>query len=166
VKSVTSLVSTDVIALLRPLQKVIRETSQLIQASPWSLLTGPSSSQHGNTPSTSNVSYILQSPASQVPMPMTPASAALGPAVQATVPSAPQSASYNTTMFQGNVFERADQLLSMGGSSAFSSRAGTMTWASLGSNGEGPGSVGSGSTFSPTNGMNGGLRYGSGKVVF
>ncbi|KFY87477.1 hypothetical protein V498_07148, partial [Pseudogymnoascus sp. VKM F-4517 (FW-2822)] len=120
VKSVTSLISTDVIALLRPLQKVIRETSQLIQASPWSFLTGPSSGSghgpgqhHTNHPSNAS-SYALQSP--QVAMPMTPASAALGPAVQATVPSAPQSAGYNTAMFQGNVFERADALLSMGGS--------------------------------------------------
>ncbi|KFY61848.1 hypothetical protein V496_04834, partial [Pseudogymnoascus sp. VKM F-4515 (FW-2607)] len=115
VKSVTSLISTDVIALLRPLQKVIRETSQLIQASPWSFLTGPSSGSghgpgqhHTNHPSNAS-SYALQSP--QVAMPMTPASAALGPAVQATVPSAPQSAGYNTAMFQGNVFERADALL-------------------------------------------------------
>lgn len=93
-------------------------------------------------------------------MPMTPASAALGPAVQATVPSAPQSAGYNTGMFQGNVFERADALLSMGGSSAFSSRAGTMTWTG---SGEGQGAGGAGGTFSPTNGM---VRYGGGKVVF
>lgn len=169
VKSVTSLISTDVIALLRPLQKVIRETSQLIQASPWSFLTGPSSgsgpsgqhhTNHTNHHSTSTASsYALQSP--QVAMPMTPASAALGPAVQATVPSAPQSAGYNTSMFQGNVFERADALLSMGGSSAFSSRTGTMTgWAG---SGEGPGGTGGGGTFSPTNGM---VRYGGGKVVF
>ncbi|KFY27895.1 hypothetical protein V493_03222 [Pseudogymnoascus sp. VKM F-4281 (FW-2241)] len=166
VKSVTPLISTDVIALLRPLQKVIRETSQLIQASPWSFLTGPSSgpgpgqhhTNHTNHPSTSTTSYALQSP--QVAMPMTPASAALGPAVQATVPSAPQSAGYNTAMFQGNVFERADALLSMGGSSAFSSRAGTMTW---GGSGEGSTAGGTGGTFSPPNGM---TRYGGGKVVF
>ncbi|OBT86362.1 hypothetical protein VE02_03804 [Pseudogymnoascus sp. 03VT05] len=166
VKSVTSLISTDVIALLRPLQKVIRETSQLIQASPWSFLTGPSSgpggqhhASHANHHSTStSSSYALQSP--QVAMPMTPASAALGPAVQATVPSAPQSAGYGTGMFQGNVFERADALLSMGGSSAFSSRAGTMTaWGGSG-DGQTPGGPG---TFSPTNGM---VRYGGGKVVF
>lgn len=165
VKSVTSLISTDVIALLRPLQKVIRETSQLIQASPWSFLTGPSSNSgpgpgqhHTNHPSNAS-SYALQSP--QIAMPMTPASAALGPAVQATVPSAPQSAGYNTAMFQGNVFERADALLSMGGSSAFSSRAGTMTsWA--GSGDGGPVAGGGAGTFSPTNGV---VRYG-GKVVF
>ncbi|OBT65270.1 hypothetical protein VE03_04655 [Pseudogymnoascus sp. 23342-1-I1] len=166
VKSVTSLIPTDVIALLRPLQKVIRETSQLIQASPWSFLTGPSSGSgpgpapgqhhHTNHPSTAS-SYALHSP--QVAMPMTPASAALGPAVQATVPSAPQSAGYGTGMFRGDVFERADALLSMGGNSAFSSRAATMTsWA-----GGGDGATaGGGGTFSPTNGM---VRYG-GKVVF
>lgn len=55
-------------------------------------------------------------------MPMTPQSAALGPAVQATVPSTPSS-SYNA-MFSGNVFERADALLSI---NAGSSRTATMT---------------------------------------
>jgi len=187
VKTITPLLSTDVIALLRPLQKVIRETSQLIQVSPWSFLAGPGSGSQSNGNGANgngngNGVYNLQSPASQFSLPMTPASAALGPAVQATVPSTPASASYNATMFQGNVFERADALLSMVNSSAFSSRAGTMTSNSTmgsGSNttmstmttnyGEGPGSGGQGpgGTFSPTNGsgINGGMRYG-GKVVF
>lgn len=54
---------------------------------------------------------------------MTPASAALGPAVQATVPSTPHSASYNA-MFTGNVFERAEALLS---SNVSHSRSGTLS---------------------------------------
>lgn len=119
-KSLSASFPTDVIILLRPLQKAIKETSRLIQTSPWAFLAAP------QTNGMSNGSYTAQSPASQVPLPMTPQSAALGPAVQATVPSTPQSASYNA-MFSGNIFERADALLSMNGSSVSSSRTGTMT---------------------------------------
>ena len=67
-----------------------------------------------------NGAYTVQSPAVQMPLPMTPQSAALGPAVQATVPSTPQSASFNG-IFTGNVFERADALMSMNGTSVVSS---------------------------------------------
>jgi hypothetical protein len=109
-KAVTTLLPwVDVIGLLRPLQKEVKLCSQLIQQSPWS--SNPT-----------NGTYGVQSPVGQMPLPMTPQSAALGPAVQATVPSTPNT-SYNA-MFSGNVFERADALLS---SNAGSSRAGTMT---------------------------------------
>lgn len=100
----------EVIGLLRPLQKEVKACTQLIQQSPWS--SNPSSMANGS-------SYGTQS---QMPLPMTPQSAALGPAVQATVPSTPNT-SYNA-MFSGNVFERADALLSINGGT---SRAGTMT---------------------------------------
>lgn len=154
-KNVTSLLPTDVIVLLRPLQKAVKETGQLIQASPWSFLAsaGPS---NGMT----NGSTYTQSPASQVPLPMTPQSAALGPAVQATVPSTPQSASFNA-VFSGNVFERADTLLSMNSNSTVSSsRTGTMS-SVLGGN---DGSMTPASMLSPMHSMN--LRYNSGKVSF
>jgi hypothetical protein len=147
----TTLLPMDVIGLLRPLQKVVKETSQLIQTSPWSFLTAPQSS-HGSA-------YTTQSPASQVPLPMTPQSAALGPAAQATVPSTPQSASY-TSMFGGSMFERADGSLSMNNSS-ISSRNGTMT-SMLSSN---DGSMTPASMLSPMNGF--GMRFnGNGKVTF
>lgn len=144
-KSITALLPNDVIMLLRPLQKSIKECSQLIQSSPWSFLAAPQSS---SAAANSNGIYTIQSPASQVPLPMTPASAALGPAVQATVPSTPQSATYNgayningnggtynaNTIFTGNVFERADTFMAMNGmngmngmNSAASSRSATMT---------------------------------------
>lgn len=156
VKPLTNLLTNDVIALLRPLQKLIRETGQLIQASPWAFLTSNNQNgqQNGGTYST------VQSPASQVPLPMTPASAALGPAVQATVPSTPQSASYSS-MFSGNVFERADALLSMTNSSY--SRAGTMS-SGMGSS---DGTITPSSMLSPMGSFNG-SRYGSsnGKVTF
>lgn len=148
----TSLLSNDVIALLRPLQKAIRETNHLISASPWAFLAFPSQSNgHSNVPS-----YI--SPSSQ--MPMTPASAALGPAVQATIPSTPQSASYSTTMFSGNVFERADALLSMT-NSGLASRTGTM----LSVIGSSEGTITPASILSPMNSVN--TRYnGNNKVLF
>jgi len=146
-KSDSNLLPTDVIILLRPLHKAIREMSSLIQTSPWSYLAAR------QTPNgTTNPSYGGQSQASQVPLPMTPQTAALGPAVQATVPSTPQSASFNA-MFNGNVFERADTLLSMNTSSAVSPRAGTMT-SSIGGN---DGSMTPSSLLSPVNSMN--TRY-------
>ncbi|KAK5090011.1 RAM signaling network component [Lithohypha guttulata] len=46
------------------------------------------------------------------PIPATPLSAALGPAAQATVPSTP-AALYKDSFFKGDVFQRADSLLSM-----------------------------------------------------
>lgn len=148
-KSVTTLLPMEVIALLRPLQKNVKETSQLIHASPWSFLA---------TPQVNGGVYTTRTPASQVPLPMTPQSAALGPAVQATVPSTPQSASYNA-MFSGDVFQRADALLSMNNASM--SRNGTMT-SMLGPN---DGSMTPSSIMSPMNSF--GARYnGNGKVNF
>ena len=123
-KASTNLLPTEVILILRPLQKAIKETSQLIQNSPWSFLAGPQGPSNGLA---TGSSYIARSPASQIPLPMTPQSAALGPAVQATVPSTPGSA---YPMFRGDVFQRADYL-AMNGSVA-SSRTGTMT-SSIGS---------------------------------
>jgi hypothetical protein len=153
----TSLLPNEVIALLRPLQKTIRETGQLIQGSPWSDLAN-SSHTNGTSNGSSYASVGVQSPASQVSMPMTPASAALGPAVQATVPSIPQSASYNA-MFSGNVFERADALLSMTSSANY--RSGTMS-STYGST---DGSAGPASMLSPMSSVN--SRYnGNGKVSF
>ncbi|CZS98374.1 hypothetical protein WAI453_005849 [Rhynchosporium graminicola] len=153
-KSLSAALPTDVIILLRPLQKAIKETSQLIQTSPWAFLATP------QTNGMSNGNYSVQSPASQVPLPMTPQIAALGPAVQATVPSTPQSAAYNG-IFNGNVFDRADTLLSMNGSSVSSSRTGTMTSA-YGSN---DGTATPASIISPMNSL--GSRFnGVNKVSF
>ena len=150
-KAVTYLLPTEVIQLLRPLQKAIKICSQQIKESPWASLATSQSSQ---TPNGS--AYTTRSPVTQG-LPMTPQSAALGPAVQATVPnsSASNENSYNA-MFSKyltldfthllkhlaceclicfncwpacsgrNFFERADSYLSNGGSLA-SSRAGTMT---------------------------------------
>ncbi|KAF5869798.1 putative ram signaling pathway protein [Botrytis fragariae] len=145
VKGVISFIPTEIIVLLRPLQKAIKETGSMITASPWGFLANRQA--NGG----SNGSYTTQSPASQVPLPMTPQSAALGPAVQATVPSTPQSVSFGA-MFNGNVYERADTYLSNG------SRTGTMS-SQLGVN-DGPTIM-----LSPSHYMNN--RFNSnGKVAF
>ena len=153
-KSTTHLLPADVIVLLRPLQKEIKKCGVLIQNSPWSYLAHSQSS----TSILNGSSYTTKFPVSQIPLPMTPQSAALGPAVQATVPSTPQSASYNA-MFSGNVFERADALLSMSGvSSTASSRAGTMSSTS-------DGNMFPSSVLSPLNSMNSRFN-GNGRVAF
>ena len=156
-KNVTTLLPIDVIILLRPLQKIIKETSQLIQASPWSYLT-TLSSQNGIS---NGSAYSTQSPAPQVPLPMTPQSAALGPAVQATVPSTPHSATHNP-MFSGNFFERADAYLSMNGGSVASSRNGMMTSSAMASY---DGTMTPASIISPLNASNSRLN-GNGRMAF
>ncbi|KAI1115503.1 RAM signaling pathway protein [Nemania sp. NC0429] len=111
--------STDVKSQLKPIQISVKETNRLIMASPWANLfrqtghlPGPPSRQPPTHQPPSH--YSSSSSSTQVQLPMTPQSAALGPAVQATVPSTPQSSSF-ANLFSGNVFERADALISMGG---------------------------------------------------
>lgn len=140
-KAITNLLPTEVIVYLRPLQKVVKETGQLIQTSPWAFLAAPQSS-NGST-------YTTQSPASRIPLPMTPQSAALGPAVAATVPAT------SHTMFNGISYERET-------TPSISSRNGTMT-SMLGSN---DGSMTPASLLSPMNGFPGTRYNGNGKVTF
>lgn len=142
----TNLLAPDVIGMLRPLQKIIRETGQTWYASPWSYVSTP------------NQTTGLQTPVSPMPLPMTPASAALGPAVQATVPSTPQSGTYNA-MFSTNVFERADHLLSM--TNGIHSRTGTMT-SSFGSSDS---TSNTGSLFSPGSSTIRRFNGSNGKVI-
>lgn len=114
----------DIRSRLRPIQQAVKETTNLMVSSPWAdfVRQGGGSTQHlspasaqgvtspfspngstsgGNSNGNSNVFAML---------PMTPQSAALGPAVQATVPSTPQSGSF-AGAFSGGVFERADALI-------------------------------------------------------
>ncbi|KAK0706955.1 RAM signaling pathway protein [Lasiosphaeria miniovina] len=107
----------DIKMRLHTIQQSLKETAALMHSSPWAYYAGQA-----------GLDVMISSPYSTqsntpVPLPMTPQSAALGPAVQATVPSTPQSASF-AAAFTGNVFERADALISMGGISM--SRTGTM----------------------------------------
>ncbi|KAJ5214370.1 hypothetical protein N7449_001539 [Penicillium cf. viridicatum] len=128
------LLPADVIILLRPVQKASREAGRLIEVSPWAYLADPDRhpppsalygpplqtphlQHHQTSVSTSalanNPSFqfnMMSSPQS-VTVPATPLSAALGPAAQATVPSTPASA-YSDKFFEGDVFQRADSLLS------------------------------------------------------
>lgn len=154
-RTMTSLLPTEVITLLRPLQKAVKETGFLIQTSPWAFLAAPQPSNGTVNQATVN----MQSPVSQVsqvPLPVTPQSAALGPAVQATVPSTPYSA-----MFSGNVFERADALLSMTTNSNTTSRTGTMTSSSMSADGSM-----SLSPMVPMSSVNSSRFNGNGKVTF
>ncbi|KAL7623920.1 RAM signaling network component [Parahypoxylon ruwenzoriense] len=108
---------------LRPIQISVKETNQLIMNSPWQYLLRHAGNISDVSHHYSSSHYSSNSSVSQMQLPMTPQSAALGPAVQATVPSTPQSASF-ANAFAGNVFERADALISTGGLSM--SRHGTM----------------------------------------
>lgn len=114
----------DIRARLRPIQISVKDTSQVIMASPWAPLFRQAGSFTDQPIYHSPGHYAANSGATQVSLPMTPQSAALGPAAQATVPSTPQSASF-ANAFAGNVFERADALMALGGGYPFS-RTGTM----------------------------------------
>lgn len=99
---------------LRPIQQMIKDTSNLIVQSPWQhLIRAPG--HPGMYPNG------IMSPSN---VPITPQSAALGPAMQATVPVTPQSASF-ARAFHGNVFDRADALIANPGISM--SRSGAMS---------------------------------------
>ncbi|KAI1269571.1 RAM signaling pathway protein [Xylariaceae sp. FL1019] len=121
--------SGEVKSRLPLIQASIKEANNLIMASPWGVLfkhTGQfsdSRNTHGPNHYSSNSTHT------QIQLPMTPQSAALGPAVQATVPSTPQSGSF-AKAFAGDVFERADTLISQGGLSMPISRTNTMNSAS------------------------------------
>lgn len=123
----------DIVVILRPVQKANKDAGRLIDASPWSYLaelntSNPSYPPHlqphhvQNYPGSSassmtngSMTSLACGPSPQsLAMPATPLSAALGPAAQATVPSAPVSAS-SDRFFAGDVFQRADSLLSMSG---------------------------------------------------
>ncbi|KAI2775833.1 RAM signaling pathway protein-domain-containing protein [Daldinia loculata] len=114
----------DIRTRLRPIQISIKETNHLIMTSPWAYLLRHTSNISDAPTHYSPSHYSTNSGVGQIQMPMTPQSAALGPAVQATVPSTPQSASLSN-VFNGNVFERADALLSSMGALAMS-RSATM----------------------------------------
>lgn len=117
------LLPPDIVIVLRPVQRASREAGRLIESSPWSYLADmaanngpgniygpPLQGQHQGSVSNPN-GFGMGSPPS-LPLPATPLSAALGPAAQATVPSTPASA-YSDKFFEGDVFQRADSLLSM-----------------------------------------------------
>ncbi|KAL4956546.1 RAM signaling pathway protein-domain-containing protein [Aspergillus filifer] len=117
------LLPPEVIVALRPVQKASREAGRLIEASPWSYLAdmapgngppaiyGPPLPSHGAYQHNPHHHQINTSLSPSIALPATPLSAALGPAAQATVPSTPASA-YSDKFFEGDVFQRADSLLS------------------------------------------------------
>ncbi|KAI0124851.1 RAM signaling pathway protein [Xylariales sp. AK1849] len=120
----------DIRTRLRPVQLTVKENTQLIMTSPWVHIFRSAGQSQDGANYYSPGHYSTSSSATQPQLPVTPQSAALGPAVQATVPSTPQSASF-ANAFSGNVFERADALISTGGLSM--SRSGTMNSATASS---------------------------------
>lgn len=111
-----NLIPVDLLHLIHPVHTCARATLIDISRSPWvrlAAITEPSPlankhTRHGAGGSSgSTPSPFLPS------IPATPLSAALGPAAQATVPSAfTSSASSLDRTFEGDVFQRADSLLS------------------------------------------------------
>lgn len=108
------LLPSDIVIVLRPVQKSSREAGRLIEASPWSYLADMSGNMYGPPLQGPHAQHQVNSSMSpqSTPLPATHLSAALGPAAQATVPSTPASA-YSDKFFEGDVFQRADSLLSM-----------------------------------------------------
>ncbi|KAK4141147.1 RAM signaling pathway protein-domain-containing protein [Dichotomopilus funicola] len=107
----------DTKARLRPIQKSMKDTCDLMMSSPWAYLLRQGGGTFSSSSSSSELvgaggglitsPYMMNAAHLATPvqqLPMTPQSAALGPAVQATVPSTPQSASFSLA-FSG-VFER------------------------------------------------------------
>ncbi|KAG9240683.1 RAM signaling pathway protein-domain-containing protein [Calycina marina] len=116
VKPYTRINLAEIVNLLALIQTEAKACARFIQDSPWSAHNSTSSySGSSNTFTRSGETY-----------PMTPQSATLGPAIQATVPSTPHSASSFNAVFNGNIFQRADTYLSTNNSVAHS-RSGTMT---------------------------------------
>lgn len=143
-KNMTTLLSNDIIVLLRPLQKAIKETSHLIQSSPWYFLASPpSNSANGSFSTRSNY---------QTSLPMTPMSGRVIP-TEYTPHTNAISTSHGLpigTMFNGSVFDRAEALLSMN-NSASSSRNTTMSSVSLASVVSNDGTLTPSSITSPMN---------------
>ncbi|PYH77201.1 cell morphogenesis protein Sog2 [Aspergillus uvarum CBS 121591] len=125
----------DIVNMLRPIQRSSREAGRMIDASPWSFLADnpsnptpsiygpPLQSQHPQHQTSVSTNTFHHGPnlSPSVHLPATPLSAALGPAAQATVPSTPASA-YSDKFFEGDVFQRADSLLSMPNQAPFFAR--------------------------------------------
>ncbi|KAI9710200.1 MAG: hypothetical protein M1812_007472 [Candelaria pacifica] len=127
-----NLLSPDIQQVLQPVYKAAKEAGRLIDESPWKsivdalpllsyyqqLHTPPPpitesmmANLYSHDPSGSSTSAAPTPGSYHTPLPPTPLSAALGPAAQATVPSTPSA--YPSGPFSGNVFERAESLLSM-----------------------------------------------------
>ena len=115
----------DIIALMRPVSNSTKAASHEIRDSPWKqLLPGSSGAESAASPSNSSIASNATyghhrqrrssgSNSYAASIPPTPLSAALGPAAQATIPSAPASSGSLERSFQGGWGERADALLQM-----------------------------------------------------
>lgn len=89
---------------LKPIQQNMKETNAIINQSPWNHLFYLSEPRPNGD--RANGSH----PMSPTQISITPQSAALGPAMQATMPKTPPNNSF-AAAFHGNVFDRADALM-------------------------------------------------------
>ena len=115
-------IDINIVKLFYPVQKAARGITLLINTSPWLHLLSEPTPQlppqqqpffNGKYPRSRTGSASGSSPYVNNSVPATPLSAALGPAAQATVPIAPAGSANFDRSFQGDVFQRADSLLSM-----------------------------------------------------
>ena len=105
---------SDTKARLKPIQQSMQETSGTILQSPWKDLFHQPDAHASHT--TNGSLGSIQQPMSPTQVSITPQSAALGPAMQATVPKTPRNDSF-AAAFHGNVFDRADTLMANPGKS-------------------------------------------------
>lgn len=159
---------SDTKTRLKPIQQSIQETSGTILQSPWKDLfhqsEGPLHASNGFHGGNQSMSLTQVS--------ITPQSAALGPAMQATVPKTPRNNDSFAAAFHGNVFDRADTLMANPGKSMSRPgmpRKGHSNLSSLSSvsSFSSDGGNGTPSAMSPTTGMgNGTLRLNGGRAAF
>ena len=117
------LIPTELLNKFHALKISTRQAAAEMRASPWNkafLTPEHSVSLLANVGRNSTYRRHQRDPGSMGPyasplhlpnIPVTPLSAALGPAAQATVPSAPSGVSGLDRSFQGDVFQRADSLM-------------------------------------------------------
>ena len=123
---INNLVPNEMRQKMRPVYKSTSEVASLIANSPWNRLTFENESQmqlqpplqtmhnrytHHRSNGSGGSNATSGSSPYTASVPATPLSAALGPAAQATVPATPASASLDRS-FEGDIFQRADALLS------------------------------------------------------
>ncbi|KAG6090657.1 hypothetical protein E4U30_004921 [Claviceps sp. LM220 group G6] len=153
-------IPSDTPMRLRPVQQSMKETGLAMVQSPWHHLL-PSSSLNSSlgSHSSSNSGSLSQTP-------ITPQSAALGPALQATVSTTPHSASF-AAAFHGNVFDRADALIANPGISmsrngaSYKGHVGFNSLSSISSMSSSDGNNTASSSFSPKTGLGLAQMHGS-----
>ncbi|CAG9938902.1 unnamed protein product [Clonostachys rosea f. rosea IK726] len=157
---------------LRPIHQSMKETIGTIVNSPWHHLLQSSSVNGGHHSHPGHTLSRGSEPMSPIQVPITPQSAALGPAMQATMPKTPQNTSF-AAAFHGNVFDRADTLMANPGISMSrptmpqrKGHSGLNSFSSVSSQSSAEGEYGIPSIMSPASGGAGPFRKNGGRGVF